>query len=176
MDLEGTDQTFFTQDSDPILDETERFLTGTTRRAEPDRILATVMFTDIVESTARAAALGDRAGLHTGECEAIGDDVGGLSVHIGARVAAKAGEVVVSSTVCDLVIGSGLDFVDRVGHELKGVPGIWRLGALRGQEARPSVEPATEHMTLADRATVGVARRAPGLLRALGRRSMRESA
>jgi class 3 adenylate cyclase len=239
VELEGIDHAFFTQDSDAILDETERFLTGTTRAAEPDRILATVLFTDIVDSTARAAALGDsawrdllerhdalvrekveeaggrvvkstgdgalavfpgpargigcaemilrssgdiglelRAGLHTGECEAMGDDVGGLAVHIGARVAAKAGagEVLVSSTVRDLVIGSGLDFVDRGEHELKGVPGKWRLNALGGHESRPNVDAAADHMKLADRATVRMARRAPGLLRAIGRRSMRESA
>jgi class 3 adenylate cyclase len=238
VELEGTDHAYFTQDSDAILDETERFLTGGTRKAEPDRVLATVMFTDIVDSTARAAALGDRAwrellerhdalvqeqvdeaggrvvkstgdgalavfpgparaircaehllgesedlglqlraGLHTGECEAMGDDIGGLAVHIGARVAGKAGagEVLVSSTVRDLVIGSGLDFVDRGEHELKGVPGSWRLNALKGREALPTVEPAGEQMTLADRATVRLARRAPGLLRAVGRRSMREA-
>ncbi|HEY1359426.1 MAG TPA: adenylate/guanylate cyclase domain-containing protein [Thermoleophilaceae bacterium] len=239
VELEGTDHAYFTQNSDAILDEAERFLTGSRRAAEPDRILATVLFTDIVDSTARAAALGDtawrellerhdalvrerveaaggrvvkstgdgalavmsgparaihcaeaivagagelglelRAGLHTGECEAIGDDVGGLAVHIGARVAAKAepGEVLVSSTVRDLVIGSGLDFADRGEHELKGVPGTWRLSALGGHDQRPAVDGAGEHMKLGDRATVRMARRAPGLLRAIGRRSMRDSA
>src|SRR5918999_676028 len=70
-----------------------------------------------------------RAGLHTGECEVIGDDVGGIAVHIGARVAAAAGpgEVLVSSTVKDLVAGAGIEFDDRGGHSLKGVPGEWRL-------------------------------------------------
>src|SRR3989441_3414674 len=72
-----------------------------------------------------------RAGLHTGECELMGDDVGGIAVHIGARVAAMAGpgEVLVSSTVKDLVAGSGIEFEDRDSHELKGVPGEWRLFA-----------------------------------------------
>jgi class 3 adenylate cyclase len=70
-----------------------------------------------------------RAGLHTGECELIGDDVGGIAVHIGARVAAMAapGEVLVSGTVKDLVAGSGLRFTDRGTHALKGVPGEWKL-------------------------------------------------
>ena len=72
------------------------------------------------------------AGLHTGECEAMGDDLGGLAVHIGARVGAKAdpGEVLVSSTVKDLVVGSGIEFAERGTHELKGVPGEWRLYAV----------------------------------------------
>ena len=73
-----------------------------------------------------------RAGLHTGECEMIGDDVGGLAVHIAARVMSQAGarEVLVSSTVKDLVVGSGLEFADRGERELKGVPGEWRLWAV----------------------------------------------
>jgi class 3 adenylate cyclase len=179
--------------SDQIIDEVEEFLTGTRHEAEIDRVLATVLFTDIVGSTERAAALGDRhwrdllagyyatarrelarfrgrevdtagdgffaafdgparaircaeaisagvrslgievrAGLHTGECEMIGDKVGGIAVHIGARVAALArpGEVLVSNTVKDLVAGSGLSFDERGAHVLKGVPGEWRLYAL----------------------------------------------
>jgi class 3 adenylate cyclase len=70
-----------------------------------------------------------RAGLHAGECELIGDDIGGIAVNIGARVGAlaAAGEVLVSSTVKDLVIGSGIEFADHGAHELKGVPGEWRL-------------------------------------------------
>jgi class 3 adenylate cyclase len=177
-------------DPDQILDEVEEFLTGTRRAPEADRVLATVMFTDIVGSTERAAALGDRrwsellerhhaivraelrrfrgrevdtigdgflatfdgparavrcalavaaavrpldlqirAGLHTGELEMAGDDVRGMAVHIGARVAAVAGpgEVLVSSTVKDLVAGSGLEFEDRGGHQLKGVPDAWQI-------------------------------------------------
>jgi len=179
-----------TETQDFIADEIEEFITGTRRHLEPDRVLATVMFTDIVRSTERAAELGDsrwrellssyyavlrkelnafrghevntvgdgllatfdgpnraircacsarerlrplglqvRSGLHTGECELIGDDVGGIAVHIAARVAASAqpDEVLVSSTVKDLVAGSGLRFDDRGEHALKGVPGEWRL-------------------------------------------------
>jgi class 3 adenylate cyclase len=175
---------------DVIADEIEEFITGTHRRLEPDRVLATVMFTDIVGSTERAAELGDarwrellanyyaalrkeltafrgrevetagdgllatfdgparaircadsvrkkmrplglqvRTGLHTGECEVIGDHIGGIAVHIAARVAATAepDQVIVSGTVKDLVAGSGLQFADRGTHNLKGVPGEWRL-------------------------------------------------
>jgi class 3 adenylate cyclase len=180
-------------DADTLLDEIEEFLTGVRHGPEPDRVLATVLFTDIVDSTRRAAELGDRrwgdllerhnglvrqelerfrgreiettgdgfhahfdgpgraircagaivegvhrlgidvrAGLHTGEIEIMGDTVGGLAVHIGARVAAQAGpgEVLVSSTVKDLVAGSGIQFDDRGVHALKGVPGEWRLFAV----------------------------------------------
>ena len=177
-----------------ILDEVREFMTGTRgETVEEDRMLATVLFTDIVDSTSRAAKMGDsgwralldahdavvrsqlarfrghevktvgdgflatfdgpqraikcavavreavkplgievRAGLHTGECEKRGDDVGGIAVHIGARVSAQAGasEVLVSSTVKDLVVGSGISFDDRGAHELKGVPGEWRLFAV----------------------------------------------
>jgi class 3 adenylate cyclase len=180
-------------DGDDILDEVESFVTGATSSYEPDRVLATVLFTDIVDSTVRAAELGDRrwrdlveehdrlvrsrleryrgqevktlgdgflatfdgpgraircaaelrdgvrrlglelrAGLHTGECEQAGDDIRGIAVNIGARVGATAGpgEVLVSQTVKDLVAGSGLGFEDRGEHELKGVPGSWRLYAV----------------------------------------------
>jgi class 3 adenylate cyclase len=238
IELEGTDHAYFTQDSDAIIDHVERFFTGSTATAEPDRVLATVLFTDIVDSTARAAKLGDsrwrgllerhdalirghveasggrvikstgdgalatlpgparavrcardllrevgeldlelRAGVHTGECEAIGDDIGGLAEHIGARVAASArpGEVLVSSTVKDLVVGSGLRFDDRGEHDLKGVPGSWRLYALADSAAdTQAVDAAAAHMTAGDRVTVRLARRAPGLLRAIGRVTLRE--
>jgi class 3 adenylate cyclase len=170
-----------------------QFLTGQQAEVADDRVLATVLFTDIVDSTRRAAEMGDRdwhalldahdaivraqlcrfrgrevnstgdgflamfdgpqraircaiairdavgalgievrAGLHTGECEVRGDDIGGIAVHIGARVSASAGpnEVLVSSTLRDLVIGSGLAFDDRGAHQLKGVPGDWRLLAV----------------------------------------------
>jgi class 3 adenylate cyclase len=188
--LEGSDNLMVAGDSDSILDEVEVFLTGTRKEREPDRVLATVMFTDICGSTKRAAEMGDRrwsdllerhdelvrrqldrwqgkeikttgdgflatfdgparaircaktiayevnslgiairAGLHTGECEVRGDDVAGMAVHIGARVGALAGagEVLVSNTVKDLVVGSGIDFADNGEHELKGVPGEWRV-------------------------------------------------
>jgi pimeloyl-ACP methyl ester carboxylesterase len=193
LELAGDDHLPFVGDADAILDEIEEFLTGVRRGPEPDRVLATVLFTDIVGSTERAAELGDRrwvdlldehhgvvrraldhfrgrevdtagdgflatfdgparaircagaivdwvrglglevrAGLHTGECELAGDDVRGIAVHIGARVAALAGpgEVLVSSTVKDLVVGSGIEFEDRGEHALKGIPGAWRLFAV----------------------------------------------
>jgi class 3 adenylate cyclase len=173
--------------------EIAEFLTGHQPEVADDRVLATVLFTDIVDSTRRAAEMGDRdwralldahdavvrsqlsrfrgrevntsgdgflamfdgpqraircamairdavqalgievrAGLHTGECEVRGDDIGGIGVHIGARVSALAGpnEVLVSSTLRDLVIGSGLEFEDRGAHELKGVPGQWQISAV----------------------------------------------
>ena len=173
--------------------EIAQFLTGHQADVADDRVLATVLFTDIVDSTRRAAAMGDRewralldahdavvrsqltrfrgrevntsgdgflamfdgpqraircamairdavqtlgveirAGLHTGECEVRGDDIGGIAVHIGARVSALAGpnDVLVSSTLRDLVIGSGLEFDERGSHQLKGVPGDWHLFAV----------------------------------------------
>jgi pimeloyl-ACP methyl ester carboxylesterase len=194
VELPGTDHMVLDQETqDVIADEIEEFITGTRRHLEPDRVLATVMFVDIVRSTERAAELGDtrwrellsnyyavlrreliafrgrevntagdgllatfdgparaircarsvrekmrplglqvRTGLHTGECELIGGEIGGIAVHIAARVEATAGpdEVMVSSTVKDLVAGSGLQFVDRGAHKLKGVPGEWRLFAV----------------------------------------------
>jgi class 3 adenylate cyclase len=179
--------------TEEVLDLTEEFLTGVKRAAEPDRKLATVLFTDIVGSTDRAAALGDskwrrlldehdalvrdrverlggqlikttgdgalatfegpakcirstvavrqalssidvdiRAGLHAGEVEVRGDDVGGIAVHIAARVMGEAGsgEILASSTVKDLVVGSGISFADRGVHALKGIPDEWRLFAV----------------------------------------------
>ena len=176
--------------------EIAEFLTGHQAEVADDRVLATVLFTDIVDSTRRAAEMGDRdwhalldahdavvrsqlsrfrgrevntsgdgflamfdgpqraircamairdavqalgievrAGLHTGEVEVRGDDIGGIAVHIGARVSALAGpnEVLVSSTLRDLVIGSGLEFEDRGAHQLKGVPGEWRLFAVASE-------------------------------------------
>jgi pimeloyl-ACP methyl ester carboxylesterase len=193
VELDGADHLFWVGDADAILDEIEEFLTGVRRGPEPDRVLATVLFTDLVGSTEHAVELGDtrwrylleshqaqvrrqlerfrgreikttgdgflatfdgparaircaqavvdqsrglgletRAGVHTGECELIDDDVGGIAVHIAARVAAlaEAGEVLVSSTVRDLVAGSGLTFADRGVHALKGVPDEWRLFAV----------------------------------------------
>jgi class 3 adenylate cyclase len=180
-------------DQEPVLAEIEEFVTGVRPVREPDRVLTTVLFTDMVGSTERAAQLGDRkwrevleridglvrqeldssrgrfvkdtgdgflatfdgparavrcavsvvdaakamdvdlrVGLHTGEVELAGDDVRGIAVHIGARVAriATAGEVLVSRTVTDLVAGSGLSFAERGSHALKGVPGEWQLYAV----------------------------------------------
>jgi pimeloyl-ACP methyl ester carboxylesterase len=192
-ELPGADHYPFLSDADAILNEVQEFLTGAPAEVEHDRVLATMLFTDIVGSTKTAATLGDagwkqllaqhndvvrrelaryrgrevtttgdgflatfdgpargvkaavgirdslrdigvevRAGLHTGECELIGDNIGGVAVHIGARVGALAGagEILVSSTVKDLVAGSGIAFEDRGTHELKGVPDSWRIYAV----------------------------------------------
>jgi hypothetical protein len=102
-----------------------------------------------------------------------------MAVHIGARVGAlaEAGEILVTKTVVDLVVGSGLQFSDRSEHELKGVPGSWRLFRAAGHsnaDRRPA-EPASKYMTGADRLTVQLARRAPGVMRALGRLGQRSA-
>jgi pimeloyl-ACP methyl ester carboxylesterase len=191
VELEGADHTPWFE-PERALTEIREFLTGYRVAAEPDRILATVLLTDLVHSTGTAARLGDqqwrqlleshndlvrsqlvrfrgtevnttgdgfvatfdgparaiqcaqeigrqarnlgievRAGVHTGEIEKLGTDIAGIAVHIAARVAARAGagEVLVSSTVRDLVAGSGLEFEDRGAHELRGVPGEWRMFA-----------------------------------------------
>ncbi len=193
IELPGEDHVPIAGDMDRVLDEIEEFLTGVRHRADHDRVLATVLFTDVVRATEHAVALGDRrwrelldrhhamvrrelvafrgreidtagdgflaafdgparairaartitdkvklmgldvrAGLHTGECEVVGDKLAGIAVHIGARVAGLAGpgDVLVSSTVKDLVAGSGLEFEDRGMHTLKGVPGEWHLYAV----------------------------------------------
>lgn len=193
VELPGPDHLPWTPDMDLALDEVERFLTGSIRSPEPDRVLATVLFTDIVDSTARAADLGDlrwrrtlemhqgvvrreldrfrgreikslgdgflatfdgparaircalairdaardaglevRAGLHTGECETMPDDIGGIAVHIASRVVTEAvpGEVLVSRTVKDLVAGSGIEFEDRGSRPLKGLDAEWQLFAV----------------------------------------------
>jgi len=192
VELPGDDHFPWVGDQDVILDEIQEFLTGVRPAPEVDRVLTTVLFTDIVGSTEWAARLGDRAwkellerhhslvrtelarfrgrevdtagdgffstfdgparaircacsirdglrqlgieiraGLHTGEVELTGDRVRGIAVHIGARVAAAAqpSEVLVSSTVKDLVAGSGIRFADRGAHVLKGIPGEWHLFA-----------------------------------------------
>jgi len=188
--LPGVDNFLWAGDQDRLVGEIQEFVTGTRTAVEPDRVLATVMFTDIVGSTALATRLGDhrwrelleqhhavvrgalarfrgreidtagdgflaifdgparaircglaihedlrplgievRIGVHTGEVELIGDGVGGIAVHIAARVAAVAssGEVLVSRTVTELVAGSGLEFEDRGSHELNGVATTWQL-------------------------------------------------
>jgi class 3 adenylate cyclase len=192
VELPGSDSTLATDQAEAVLDVIEEFLTGSRRAAEWDRILATVLFTDIVGSTERAAAMGDRewrdlldryyevvrravgrfrgreidtagdgffltfdgparaircageirrgvralglevrTGIHAGECEVAGEKFAGIAVHVGARIVSQAapGEILVSSTVKDLVTGSGLEFADRGDHTLKGVPGEWRLFA-----------------------------------------------
>jgi pimeloyl-ACP methyl ester carboxylesterase len=194
VELDGGDHLFFAGDTDLMLAEIAELVTGARLGADPDRMLATVLFTDIVGSTERAAEVGDRAwrdlldrhdlmarrqiarfrgrplkstgdgflavfdgparavrcagavtagarqlglevraGVHTGECELRGEDVAGIAVHIGARVAALAapGEVLVSSTVRDLVAGSGLVFESPRTETLRGVPGQWTLCTAR---------------------------------------------
>ena len=110
-----------------------------------------------------------RAGLHTGECELVGDDIGGMAVNIGARIGALAGanEVLVSGTVKDLVVGSGISFADRGTQELKGVPGEWRLFAVDRVErpASSQLVPDARERRLSDRAATGAVRRAPRLVR-----------
>jgi len=198
VELSGEDHLPFAGDFDPLLDEVEEFLVGSRGASESERALATILFTDIVGSTERAAQLGDRgwrallerhdaavrrqlslhrgrevktmgdgflatfdgparaircasavrdevsglgievrAGIHTGEVELIGDDVGGMAVNIGARIGALAdpGEVLVSSTVRELVVGSGLEFSERGVEKLKGAPGEWRLFAIESPPA-----------------------------------------
>jgi class 3 adenylate cyclase len=194
VELPGRNGVHFVEpDWRPSFQEIYEFVTGHQAEVADDRVLATVLFTDIVDSTRRASEMGDRdwhalldahdavvrsqlarfrgrevntsgdgflamfdgpqraircamairdavqalgievrAGLHTGECEVRGDDIGGIGVHIGARVSALAGsnDVLVSSTLRDLVIGSGLEFEARGSHQLKGVPGEWHLFAV----------------------------------------------
>jgi class 3 adenylate cyclase len=195
VELPGRDHFWVGDELDVLPRTIEEFVMGRPRAVTPDRVLATVLFTDIVGSTAVAASMGDhawrallnrhddtvarqlerykgvavkhtgdgiaatfdgparavtcacairdalrgigleiRAGLHTGEIERRGDDISGLGVHIAARAASLAGpsEVIVSRTVTDLVVGSGIEFENRGSHELKGVPGEWRLYAVRG--------------------------------------------
>jgi class 3 adenylate cyclase/pimeloyl-ACP methyl ester carboxylesterase len=190
VELPGEDHWWWIGDARAIVDEIQEFLTGYRHQPEIERVLKTVLFTDIVGSTELASRLGDRrwrevldkhdhairvaldryqgqevnttgdgflacfdgparaircaqaiaadaprfgleirAGLHTGECELRGDDLAGIAVHIGARVAALAGagDVLVTSTVRDLVAGSGVVFTERGRHSLKGVPGEWEL-------------------------------------------------
>jgi class 3 adenylate cyclase len=192
VELAGSDHAIWYENPELTLGEVQEFLTGARAEPEPERMLATVVFTDIVDSTRTAAELGDRrwreilerhqrsvtealtrfggrevkstgdghlatfdgparaircaraildsadglgirlrAGMHTGECEVMGDDIGGIAVHIAARVSAAAGpsEVLVSRTVKDLVAGSGIEFSDRGVHALKGVPDEWQLYA-----------------------------------------------
>jgi pimeloyl-ACP methyl ester carboxylesterase len=192
MEFAGEDHFPWVGDADSVLDAVQQFVTGTRPAPRIDRVLATVLFVDIVDSTRHLSERGDRAwngllqtfykilrqelelfkgreinttgdglvatfdgpargircahamsasvlrlgleiraGLHSGECELVGDSVAGIAVHISARVASKAApsEILVSSTVKDLVAGSGIQFRDRGNHELKGVPGEWRLYA-----------------------------------------------
>jgi class 3 adenylate cyclase len=112
-----------------------------------------------------------RAGLHTGEIVREGTDIAGMTVHIGARVSAAAGpgEVLVSRTVRDILVGSGLSFADRGEHELKGVPGQWQLFSLEGVRDNEAVDLEPSIQTIADRAAVATARRAPAAMRSMVR-------
>jgi class 3 adenylate cyclase len=195
VELEGRDHNPWYEGRDETIGHIREFLTGTRAEVEVERALATLLFTDIVDSTRTASSLGDaawrdllerhqaivraalegfggrevnttgdgflatfdgparaiqcaqeiisrsgsdgvrvRAGVHTGEVELMGDDVGGIGVHIAARVSALAGadEVLVSRTVKDLVVGSAIRFEDRGEHELKGVADAWQLFAVAG--------------------------------------------
>jgi class 3 adenylate cyclase len=206
VELAGADNYTWAGDTAPMLDEIEEFLTGARTAAEPDRVLATVLFTDIVDSTQRAAAVGDarwremlaghdrairtvierfrgreikstgdgmlatfdgparavraalavrdvlasqglevRSGLHTGEVELVGSDIAGIAVHIAARIAALAGpgEVLVSSTVRDLVTGSGIAFGARGSQRLKGIDEEWRVFAVDAPGRQAAASPAT---------------------------------
>jgi pimeloyl-ACP methyl ester carboxylesterase len=236
VEMEGIDHAPFTHDADRIADEIEEFLTGARGTREPDRLLATVMFTDIVGSTDRAAELGDRAwrellerhnalvrgefehfggrevkhtgdgflatfdgparaircagaireslvevgidnraGLHTGEVELVAEDVAGMAVHIAARVLGSAGpgEILVSSTVKELVVGSGITFEKRGSRVLKGAPGEWALFAVAGDSRQdrglPVAELAPVRPNLNDRFARTLARRAPGVARSASR-------
>jgi class 3 adenylate cyclase len=220
---------FFT----PVIDHVERMISRGRSVPSDQRVLATVMFTDIVGSTELAAQLGDhrwrellgrheqmlrdhvdhaggrlvdltgdgslstfdgparaircaasfatdlrelglevRAGLHTGECERIGENLAGIAVHIGARVGALAGagEVWVSRTVRDLVAGSGIDLSSRGQHTLKGVPGTWELFSLASGATAPiAVTPEGPVLRPADRVLLRAARHAPRAVRAASR-------
>jgi class 3 adenylate cyclase len=115
--------------------------------------------------------VGIRAGLHTGECEVIDDDIAGMAVHIAARVSeqARAGEVLVSRTIRDLVTGSGIALITRGEHELKGVPGTWELFAVGANTAPLPAPDQTRHLRRSDRVVLLAARHTPGLLRAASR-------
>ena len=249
VELVGGDHMPWLGDADGLLDEVEQFLTGARQSRVPNRVLATVLFTDIVDSTRRASQLGDRrwrellashdedvrrqvanhggrvvkglgdgylatfdgparaircagsivddagslgievrAGVHTGELELLGEDVGGMAVHIGARVAAKAGpgELLVSSAVRDLVVGSGIEFDDRGNHDLKGVPGTWNLLAVRRGGSAPPVDsedrvldrlaPNLAGARRGDRLALRIARRAPSIPRFVAERRTRRAA
>jgi class 3 adenylate cyclase len=217
----------------PFIDAVERRVTGGRTARRTSRMLATVLFTDIVGSTERASKMGDhawrdlldrheqllrehvaaaggrvvkmigdgslsvfdgparaigcvgefvkaaralnldvRAGMHTGECELVDEDVAGIAVHIGARVSAlaSAGEILASRTVTDLVVGSGLQFEPRGTHELKGVPGRWELFGLIDARSPPLPVVAEQPpLRTSDRAILAAAQRAPRLLRLAGR-------
>jgi pimeloyl-ACP methyl ester carboxylesterase len=239
VELAGDDHVPWIGDTEALVAEIEEFLTGARHAPEPDRVLATVLFTDIVGSTERAAELGDRrwrellerhdelsraafgrfggrevkatgdgflaafdgparaircageiseavrplgievrSGVHTGECEQRGEDLGGMAVHIGARVGATAGpgETLVSSTVKELVVGSVIEFEEHGVETLKGAPGEWRLFAVGARGEKPAVQSVggkgaglpepDAHLKTSDRLRIRLAQHAPGASRA----------
>jgi class 3 adenylate cyclase len=238
--LPGADHIPFYGDGDGYAEEIEGFLTGVRHSPADNRVLTTVMFTDIVGSTAHSASLGDaewaalssrhdaliraelerhggrevktmgdgflatfdrpsravrcadaiarsvrsldinvRAGLHTGECVLVGDDISGMAVNVCARIGALAapGQVLVSSTVKELVAGSGIRFIDRGDHELKGVPDAWRLYEVVAVEA-PLSNQLVEDMRekrVSDRVVGAAARRWPNAVGRIIGRSARQS-
>ena len=243
LEVEGSDHAPWFSEPERITAAVEEFLTGTHRAPSTShRALRSVLFTDIVGSTDRAAAAGDerwrallerfseiteelalrfngrvvkstgdghlatfdgptqaiqcaealrsdieplgleiRAGIHIGECELIGDDIGGMAVHIAARILgeASAGEILVSSVVRDLVVGSGIGFETRGVHELRGVPGQWEILTVDPRGAQPgsseavlashATPSAQSGMRRSDRAVAAMARRTPWLLRGIAR-------
>ena len=242
VELPGEDHVYFLGDSESILGTIEEFVTGNRQGApRTDRMLTTVMFTDIVDSTDTAARLGDarwrevlsshdetvrdllrsfdgrevkrtgdgflatfdgparaircasafrdqlpdaagvrvRAGVHTGECELIGNDVGGVAVHIAARVAALAqpDEVLVSSTVRDLVVGSEIAFSDRGRHVLKGAPGEWHVLAVIDSARNSKVGTPTtpDKVGGRERVVLTAARHAPWLMRYQAARALKRA-
>lgn len=179
---------------DEIARETVERFDGSVIKSTGDGHLATldgpaqaIRCAQALMSAVDALDLELRCGVHTGECELMGDDVGGIGVHIAARIMAEAapGEILVSSTVRDLVVGSGLGFDDRGAHTLKGVPGEWQLLAVRSGGASPTspegmlaahpTPPVGTGMRRSDRAMSVVARRAPGLMRGMARLAARRS-
>lgn len=243
LEVDGKDHAPWMTDPDRVLSEVEEFLTGGhAPPSQSQRALRTVLFTDIVSSTERAAATGDerwravlqrlgeiatdaserfggtvvkstgdghlmtfdgptqaircaealrddaeklgieiRVGIHTGECELMDADIGGLAVHIAARILGRAGagEILVSRTVRDLVVGSGTGFEERGSVELRGVPGLWELLAVNPQGARPDSAEAKlaatatpgprSAMRRSDRAVAVMAKRTPWILRGVAR-------
>jgi pimeloyl-ACP methyl ester carboxylesterase len=139
VELPGEDHFPFFGDQDTVVELIQEFLTGATPVLEPDRVLATfdgsaraIRAADAIRAGLRELELEIRVGLHTGECELFGEDIGGIAVHIAARVmaAAGSGEILCSRTVKDLVAGAGYAFADRGAHHLKGVPDAWQLYAV----------------------------------------------
>lgn len=230
VELPGEDHAFWKGDVEPVISEIEQFVTGSRRSVERERALATVLFSDIVGSTSRAAEVGDaawrrdlealdarvralaaehggrvvkslgdghllelpgpgravvaalalrtvaaaldlplRVGIHTGECERIGDDLGGLAVHIGARISALAqpGEVLVSRTVKDLLVGSQVNLEPRGEQLLRGVPGSWELHAVVDESITRESVPAQRALRTGDRTALRMARHSPWAVRRL---------